>query len=257
MTSKVPGQESAAIGLLSRAVQLDTAKRFTEAIVCYQEGIQLLLDVMKVTQEESKRQAMRQKVEEYMVRAEKLKTHIEEEKQSGRYHEQILIKNDSTGHSYERLISRFIDGDLTLVEVEDPYIRSNHQIYNFLRFCEVLIKAKHNHNLQRIILTTGKDGNNPNSTQAHNDQKRKLDELAANLLTYQVQLQVQYKDNLHDREIRFDNGWIIKVGRGLDYFKATNGKFVIGFCDFDLRKCHETTVDIFHKKHTNTKYDCG
>ena len=47
---------------------------------------------------------------------------------------------------------------------------------------------------------------------------------------------------------RFDNGWVIKIGRGLDIYKPTENKFSIGFCDFDLRPCHETTVDIFHRK---------
>ena len=47
---------------------------------------------------------------------------------------------------------------------------------------------------------------------------------------------------------RFDNGWVIKIGRGLDIYKPTENKFSVGFCDFDLRQCHETTVDIFHRK---------
>ena len=47
---------------------------------------------------------------------------------------------------------------------------------------------------------------------------------------------------------RLNNGWIIKIGRGLDYFKATQNNFCIGYCDYDLRQCHETTIDIFHKK---------
>lgn len=40
---------------------------------------------------------------------------------------------------------------------------------------------------------------------------------------------------------------MIKIGRGLDYFKAPEGKFVLGSCDLELRRCMETTVDIFHK----------
>lgn len=44
------------------------------------------------------------------------------------------------------------------------------------------------------------------------------------------------------------NGWIVKIGRGLDYFKPTDSKFSIGAMDYDLRPCHETTVDIFHGK---------
>lgn len=47
------------------------------------------------------------------------------------------------------------------------------------------------------------------------------------------------------------NGWIIKIGRGLDYFKPPNGKFVLGACDLELRPCSETTIDIFHKSQVN------
>lgn len=39
--------ESSAINILKRAVALETDGRCTEALVCYQEGIQLLLDVLK------------------------------------------------------------------------------------------------------------------------------------------------------------------------------------------------------------------
>ena len=40
--------DSAAITLLKRAVELDLSKRYTEALVCYQEGLQLLLGYIKV-----------------------------------------------------------------------------------------------------------------------------------------------------------------------------------------------------------------
>ena len=39
--------EATAIGLLKRAIVEDTGGRFTQALVCYQEGIQLLMDVRK------------------------------------------------------------------------------------------------------------------------------------------------------------------------------------------------------------------
>ena len=41
------GVEASGISLLQRAVELDTSRRFTESLICYQEGIQLLLDAMK------------------------------------------------------------------------------------------------------------------------------------------------------------------------------------------------------------------
>ena len=39
--------EGAAISLLKRAVELDTKKRYTEALVCYKEGLNLLMEVIK------------------------------------------------------------------------------------------------------------------------------------------------------------------------------------------------------------------
>ena len=63
-----------------------------------------------------------------MDRAEKLKTQIETEKRLGRYHEQLHITDGSTGHSYRSVLGRFLDGRVTAVEVEDPYIRAAHQV---------------------------------------------------------------------------------------------------------------------------------
>ena len=34
------------------------------------------------------------------------------------------------------------------------------------------------------------------------------------------------------------------------YWSSTQGTFTIGFNDYDLRPCHETTIEIFHKLNT-------
>lgn len=46
----------------------------------------------------------------------------------GKYHEQIRISEDATGHSYEALFKPYISSTLTEVWVEDPYIRHTHQV---------------------------------------------------------------------------------------------------------------------------------
>ena len=43
----VTGMENAAVSVLKRAVELDHSGRLPESLVCYQEGIQLLIDVLK------------------------------------------------------------------------------------------------------------------------------------------------------------------------------------------------------------------
>jgi hypothetical protein len=40
----------------------------------------------------------------------------------------VRIEANSTGHSYEALFGRFLDDSVAAVEVEDPYIRSHHQV---------------------------------------------------------------------------------------------------------------------------------
>ncbi|CAJ0928111.1 unnamed protein product [Ranitomeya imitator] len=73
----------------------------------------------------------------------------------GKYHKQIKIVENATGYSYENLFKPYVDETLTEVWVEDPYIRHMHQFYNFLRFCEMLIKGPSK--VKKISLLTSRD----------------------------------------------------------------------------------------------------
>ncbi|KAM7380330.1 hypothetical protein PAMP_003635 [Pampus punctatissimus] len=151
----VSGMETSAISVLKRAVELDQGSRFQESLVCYQEGIQLLMDVLKAVKDDSKKGHYRDKIKGYMDRAEQIKAHVNQMKEDGKYHEQIRIAGDATGYSYEALFKPYISSALTEVWVEDPYIRHTHQLYNFLRFCEMLLKASCK--VKRIHLLTSQD----------------------------------------------------------------------------------------------------
>lgn len=72
-----------------------------------------------------------------------------------------------------------------------------------------------------------------------------MEELKQSLLEIDVLLSVELSEVLHDREIRADNGWTIKIGRGLDFYQRPDSWFSIGANDFSLRRCLETKVDIF------------
>ena len=43
----------------------------------------------------------------------------------------------------------------------------------------------------------------------------------------------------------YGNGWVIKIGRGLDFYQKPGSWFEVGSNDLSLRKCLETKVDIF------------
>ena len=148
----------------------------------------------------------------------------------------FTILYGDTGYSYDSIIGPYLRGAKSVV-IEDPYIRLQHQIQNFVRFCETVVKAG---TVKKISLTTGYDDKIQLATITE-----KLDELRQSLLELDIELEVQFNPNMHDREIRIDNGWVIKIGRGLDFFQKPGGWFEVGVHDLSLRKCLETKVDIF------------
>jgi hypothetical protein len=133
-----------------------------------------------------------------------------------------------------------------------------------LKFCEVAVK--YSKKLRLITLITGQEEvrlflkiiyailMNNNFEKSNKDiQSEKLNEINSSLCKRNIKLNIKYDSVIHDREIRLNNGWIIKIGRGLDYFKPPESKdaLCIGFHDLDLRMCHATTIDIFHENATN------
>ena len=148
----------------------------------------------------------------------------------------FTIMYGDTGYSYDSIIGPYLSGAKSLI-IEDPYIRLQHQVQNFVRFCETAIKSG---SIKKIELVTGYDDNTQLS-----DIHEKLSDLKQSLLEMDVVLEVKLNANMHDREIRIDNGWVVKIGRGLDFYQKPGSWFEIGTNDLTLRKCLETKVDIF------------
>ena len=143
---------------------------------------------------------------------------------------------DDIGFSYETIIGPYLKGAKEIT-VEDPYIRVSHQIQNFIRFCETIVKHV---TIRKINLITSYDEKTNISEMRDN-----LEELKQSLLEIDIILDIKLDPNMHDREIRINNGWIVKIGRGLDFFQKPNSWFEIGVNDLSLRKCLETKVDIY------------
>ena len=143
-----------------------------------------------------------------------------------------------TGHSYESVLAPYL-GNAKEVVVEDPYIRMTHQVQNFVRFCEAVLKHA---NVKRIKLITSYDENT-----SLDEVNERLGQLKQSLLEMDVVLEVELNPNLHDREIRIDNGWVVKIGRGLDFYQKPTTWFSVGANDMSLRPCLETKVDIYRQ----------
>ena len=146
------------------------------------------------------------------------------------------IHYNSLGYSYERIFGSYLEGVDSII-IEDPYIRATHQVINLVRFCEMLLK---NCKPSKIKLITKFD-----SDLERTDAMTKLDSLKLSLLNSGITFTIEENSALHDREIRLDNGWVVKIGRGFDIYQKPGDWFEIGSNDLDLRPCLETTVDIF------------
>lgn len=150
----------------------------------------------------------------------------------------ITIHYGAVGYSYESIIAEYLVG-AKIVEIDDPYLRLNHQIQNFVRFCEAVVKSP---TIKVIKLSTSYD--------EYTDVKEMSDHLSdiqQSLLEMDIKLDIDINEHLHDREIRVDNGWTIKIGRGLDFYQKPDSWFGIGANDLSLRKCLETKIDIFKR----------
>lgn len=146
------------------------------------------------------------------------------------------ITYDSIGYSYESIIVPYLRGAKSVV-IEDPYIRATHQVQNFIRFCEAILKQP---TVKKIQLITSYDDQTNVQEMAE-----RLEDVKQSLIELGVELDIKVNENLHDREIRIDNGWTVKIGRGLDFFQKPDSWFSVGSNDLALRKCLETKVDIY------------
>lgn len=189
-------------------------------------------------------------------KAQKLLNHkkLEEEENERRQKEkkdnelkgkQYKIKNDDKGYTYESIMNPYLT-DVKVVEIEDPFIREPFQIQYFVRFCELLVKRP---SLKKIILITSQGKKEkPNSSMMTEAEKQKMEEnldlLKRSLLEYDVDLEVKYNEDFHDREIRIDNNWCITMGCGLVFYQIPGSWFDIGSQDLSLRKCKATKITI-------------
>ena len=146
------------------------------------------------------------------------------------------IRYGDVGHSYESIIGPYLLGAKELL-IEDPYIRMTHQVQNLVRFCEAVVKIG---SVKKIKLITGYDDEAKMA-----EVQEKLLELQQSLADSDIALEVTFNTSIHDREIRIDNGWVVKIGRGLDLYQKPGGWYEIGSTDLSMRKCLETKVDIF------------
>ena len=152
---------------------------------------------------------------------------------------QTIIKDNQTGLSYKRLFAGYLLG-ATKISIQDPYIRLPYQMNNLLEFCVMLSDIKGLEEELDLEVTTW------NNEEFMLDSVQLFEELQTSVLDLGINLTVKFEEH-HDRFIEANNGWKITLGRGLDIFEKTEGRFNIASLDQTKRKCKSCEITYIKK----------
>lgn len=150
----------------------------------------------------------------------------------------VHILFGDTGYSYEALFGPYLVG-ATAVTLNEPYLRTTHQLSNLVRFCELLARAGDCRTL--TLLTCQAE-----TEEQQAEVKKALEDLQWSLKEFGMQLAFSFSPALYNHELWLSNGWVIRSGRGLDLYQQPENQFSLGVNDFAYRPCLETTV-LFEK----------
>jgi ATP-dependent Lon protease len=147
----------------------------------------------------------------------------------------LTIRYGDTGYSYRSLFGDYLRDSKRLV-VEDPYIRRDYQIRNFLQLCELAVEIG---TIKTIELVTASENESQKA-----EAVKKLDELKESLADCDVVLIYRFEDKIDESRIRTDTGWNIQIDRGLGLYQDPMVGLKVGSTNYDLRPCMETNVKI-------------
>lgn len=145
------------------------------------------------------------------------------------------IRENQTNVSYESLFGDYLRGATEFI-IQDPYIRVPHQLRNFMELCSLIYRK--NMEAERLVVKLI-TWNDPEYIEMTRDNFR---EIGYSLAEMNIDFSVEFKESAHDRYISCNNGWKIVLGRGLDIWQKSNGRYDIAEVLQEKRKCKEFDV---------------
>ena len=152
----------------------------------------------------------------------------------------LKIHYGDVGFSLENVLGDYLTGAKEIT-IQDPYIRLKHQISNFIRLAELLVKID---DCKKIHLVTSSS-----DPEQERESALAFEQIAESLFENNIEFSFEFSETIHDRQIETNHGWRIVMGRGLDYFQSLAGNYMqIGVNDQSLRPCLETSFDFIKLK---------
>lgn len=152
----------------------------------------------------------------------------------------IQVRDNQSGVSYDMLFGAYLAG-ATNIRLTDPYIRMPYQVRNLMEFARLVAQKKEPDTEVKLHLVTF------NEEPYLDEIKNAFSEIAESLESLGIFFTWEFNSLIHDRSIDLNNGWKIMLGRGLDIFQKTNGRYDIAEYLQENRYCKDCEVTIVRK----------
>jgi len=150
------------------------------------------------------------------------------------------IRDNQSSVSYEKLFGEYLEG-ATEYTIRDPYIRLPYQIRNFMELCKLIAETKKDDEEVKIHLITF------NNEEFLENAKQAFSEITDSLLNMGIEFSYEFSEVQHDRSIEMNNGWKIMLGRGLDIWQKTSGRYDMAEYYQEKRLCKEFDVTVIRQ----------
>lgn len=145
------------------------------------------------------------------------------------------IRENQTNVSYDRLFGHFLKGSTDFL-IQDPYVRLPHQFKNFMELCSLIYTKNQDAETIKIKLVTWND------LEYQQTSIDNFEEIKNSLSEMNIEFAYEFKESAHDRHILTNNSWKILLGRGIDMWQKSNGRYDIAEYLQERRKCKEFDV---------------
>lgn len=148
-----------------------------------------------------------------------------------------VIRDNQSNISFKNLFGDYLEGATEYI-IRDPYIRLPYQLRNFMELCKLISEIKQEDAEIKIHLITS------NNEDFIENAKQSFIEIIDSLSSTGIDLTYEFSDIQHDRNIEMNNGWKIILGRGLDIWQKTNGRYDIAEYSQEKRLCKEFEITV-------------
>ncbi|MBC6992226.1 BREX system Lon protease-like protein BrxL [Hymenobacter sp. BT491] len=143
---------------------------------------------------------------------------------------QRILRDNQTNVTFADLFGPYLTG-ATKVVVRDPYIRLPYQLRNFMELAQLLVASLPVGEELTLHLITF------NNEEYLADSRGAFKEIGDSLEGNGIQFTYEFDETSHDRAIECNNGWKILLGRGLDIYQKTNGRYDLAEYMQEKRLC--------------------